>query len=385
VTIGSDRTQVVAFRLASHNLAERLGSRSLVRAAAACGIQETPVASAAPAFLARVEKLTPATLDRALREDRILVTVWAMRGAPYVVPANDLAPFTVGALPRDATSFKQSMGGWSDELERAGLDPFETLDQMVAAARDLLDRRTMNVNELRDALYRRVRSLAKVKRPSFARDDMPEPLFRAVGTTGAICIVEGRGTDAVLARTDQWLKTMPPQPDPDRARAELARRFLHCDGPSTPQRFAEWTERSLSDAKDAFRLIEEETIDVAVDRTAAFLLARDEEAFSSPPQPRGVRLLPVQDPYLQQRDRATVVLREGDRRKLWQPVRGPGGVLVDGEIVGTWRSRSKAKRLEVTVDPFGRMTRATRDAIEGEAARLAPFRGAADVEVTFEG
>jgi hypothetical protein len=38
-----------------------------------------------------------------------------------------------------------------------------------------------------------VRSLSKVKRPKFARDDMPEPLFRAVGTTGTACIVARPG------------------------------------------------------------------------------------------------------------------------------------------------------------------------------------------------
>lgn len=367
--------------MASHNLTRPLGARSLVKAAAACGIQETPTASAALALLARVEKLMPTAVDRALRQDRSLVTLWAMRGAPYVVPAGDLGPFTVGALPADRTSSKRSMGGWSDALERAGLDPFETLDQMASAARALLDGRTMNVNHLRDAIYRRVRSLAKVKRPSFARDDMPEPLFRAVGTTGAVCMVAGRGTDAELARTDQWLERMPPVPDPAEARAELARRFLHCYGPAIPQAFAEWTERSLADAKDAFGLIEGETIEVALDRTRALLLRRDEKAFSSPPEPRGVRLLPVQDPYLQQRDRATLLPREADRRKLWRPVRGPGGVLVDGEIVAIWRARTRGKRLEVSVEPFGRQTRRARDAIEAEAARVAPFRGCEDVEV----
>lgn len=340
--------------------------------------------SAAAAFLARVEKLPLATLERALRDDRTLVTVWAMRGAPYVVPANDLGPFTVGALPRDRASFKQTLGGWSAALERAGLDPFETLDVAASAARDLLDGRTMNVNELRDAIYRRVPALAKVERPAFAHDDMPEPLFRAVGTVGAFCIVHGRGTDAELARTDQWLEAAPAPPDPAESRAELARRFLHCYGPATAQRFAEWTGRSVGDARDAFHLIEGETIEVTVDGTRALLLARDERALSSPPEPRGVRLLPVQDPYLQQRDRATLVRREADRRRLWQPVRGPGGVLVDGEVEAVWRARTKGKRLEVSVEPFGRLARRSLDAIEAEAVRLAPFRGCQAVEVRLD-
>jgi hypothetical protein len=293
-----------------------------------------------------------------------------MRGAPHVVPSADLGVFTMGALPVDRVSFKQSLGGWSDALEEAGLDVFETLDRMVTAARALLDGRTMNVNELRDRIYARVRALSKVKRPSFARDDMPEPLFRAVGTSGAACIVAGRGTNADLARTDQWLQPPPPALEPAEARAELARRFLHCYGPATAQHFADWTERSLADAREGFSLIEEELVEIPLGRSKAWLLNRDQNALSSPPQPSGVRLLPVQDPYLQQRDRATVLPDEQDRRRLWQAVRGPGGVLVDGEIVGTWRPRKAGAKLKVL------------DGIEAGAERIAPFRGCETAEVS---
>jgi hypothetical protein len=376
-----ERDQILAFRLAGHNLTRRLGPRSVTRAAAACGIQETPLGSAAIAFLARIEKLTPALLDRALFADRTLISVWAMRGAPYVVPAGDLAVFTLGALPIAAVSFKQSLGGWSDALEKVGLDPFETLERMASASQTLLDGRTLNVNDLRDGIYRRVRSLSKVKRPVFARDDMPEPLFRAIGTTGSICIVAGRGTDTELARTDQWVGRTPPRPDPSEARAELARRFLHCYGPATAQQFADWTQRSLADAKKAFALIEEELIEVSLDRAKSWLLRRDDKAFSSPPQPTGVRLLPAQDPYLQQRDRATVLPKEVDRRRQWQAIRGPGAVLLNGEIVATWRARTKGTRLEVTIEPFGRLTPPAREAISAEAEGIAPFRGCETAQI----
>jgi hypothetical protein len=289
----------------------------------------------------------------------------------------------VGALPLDPTSFANSLGGWADALEQAGLDLFVTLERMVSAARALLDGRTLNVNDLRDQIYARVRSLSKVRRPAFARADMPEPLFRAVGTAGAVCIVDGRGTDAELARTDQWLKSATTAPDRALSRSDLARRFLHCFGPATAQHFADWTQRSLADAKDAFSLIEEELVAMAVAGKRAWLLRRDQNAFLSPPEPGGTRLLPVQDPYLQQRDRSTVMPKEAFRRKLWQPTRGPGGVLVDGEIVGTWRARTKRARLEVTVEPFGRLPRGARDGIEAEADRIVPFRDCETVEVSF--
>jgi hypothetical protein len=377
-----DRDQVLAYRLAAHHLTQRLGPRS-VEKAASCGIQETPKGTAGVALSARIEGLTPAAFERALYERRTLLTIWSVRGAPYVVPAADLGVFTVGALPIDAGSFRESMGGWSDALEEAGLDVRDTLDQMVEAARGLLNGRSINVNELRDRIREEVAPLSKVRRPDFTRDDMPEPLFRAVGTMGAVCIVSGRGTDAQLARTDQWLETPLAETGRDEARAELARRFLHGYGPTTARHFADWTQRSLADAKEAFSLIEAELEQVQLEGTKGWLLRRDVRALSSPPEPLGVRLLPVHDPYLQQRDRATVIRDAASRRKLWQPVQGPGGLLVDGEIAGTWRSRIKRARLAVTVEGFSRLTPSTRGAIAEEAERVAPFRGCETAEVSF--
>jgi hypothetical protein len=353
----------------------------MVRAAAACGIQETPLGSAAVALAARVDGLNPAALDRAMVRDRTLVQVWSLRGAPYVVPARDLDVFTAGAMPVDRASFNVFLGGWAPAIERAGLDPFELLDRMATAARSLLDGRSLDVNELRDAILRRARSLSRIRRPNEARHDMPEPLYRAIGLTGAACIVEGRGTDAVLARTDQWLGKAPPRADPEAARAELVRRFLHCYGPSTPQRFAQWTSRSPRDAKAAFELVAEELVEVRVPEGPAWHLASDRKALASPLAPSGVRLVPVQDPYLQQRDRATVLPDDRARRKLWRPVGGPGGVLVDGEVVGTWRARAARDRLTMTVEPFGRLPRGARAAIGEEAERLAPLRGCRTAEV----
>lgn len=379
-----DRDQVVAFRMATHNLSMRLPSASMVEAAGPSGVQETPTGSAALAFLARVDGMTPGELEQALRNERSLVSIWSVRGAPYVVPSTDVDVFSRGALPLDLASFKQTLGGWTGSLADAGLDPFDVLDQVAAAARELLDGRTMNVNELRDEIYARTPSLASVDRPSGAHADMPEPLFRALGTTGVACIVANRGTDAELARLDQWLSRTPGDAqDRDTARAELVRRFLHSYGPAPARQFAEWSQRSTADAKDAFTLIADELVEVTTDHGRAFVLEADQPLLAAPPEPVGVRLLPVQDPFLQQRDRSTLVSDDTNRRRLWQPVRGPGGVLIDGEICGVWPSRTKPPRLEVTIEPFRRLLRAEEGGIEAEAALIAPFRNCETVQVNY--
>jgi hypothetical protein len=44
----------------------------------------------------------------------------------------------------------------------------------------------------------------------------------------------------------------------------------------------------------------------------------------------------------------------------------PGALLVDGDIVGTWRRKEHV----VTVQSWRRLARAARDAVEAEAATL---------------
>jgi hypothetical protein len=298
-----ERDQILAFRLASHHLTARLSAGSLAAAAAACGIQDTPLNTAPLAFHARVAELGPADVGRALTADKSLLGVWSARGAPYVVPTADAAVFTAGALPVDQVSFGVFLGGWAASLEAAGLSVPELLDAMASAAMQALDGRPLLIDELRTQIARRVPALKGVSRPSGAHADLPEPLLRALGLLGLVCIAAEPGsdprlarTDAKVARTDRWLGR--PLRDGDRppARAELARRFLHCYGPSTPRAFAEWTTRSVADARDAFALLDEELVEIDAAGTKAWALVADADALADPPQADGIRLLPPQRP-----------------------------------------------------------------------------------------
>jgi DNA glycosylase AlkZ-like len=385
-----ERDQILAFRLASHHLAARLSAGSLAAAAAACGIQDTPLNTAPLAFHARVAELGPADVGRALTADKSLLGVWSARGAPYVVPTADAAVFTAGALPVDQVSFGVFLGGWAASLEAAGLSVPELLDTMASAAMQALDGRPLLIDELRTQIARRVPALKGVSRPSGAHADLPEPLLRALGLLGLVCIAAEPGsdprlarTDAKVARTDRWL--VRPLRDGDRppARAELARRFLHCYGPSTPRAFAEWTTRSVADARDAFALLDEELVEIDAAGTKAWALAADAEALAGPPQADGIRLLPPQDPYLQQRDRTTLLPDKTLHPRVWRPVRPPGVVLTAGQLVATWRSRRAGKRLAVTVEPFAPSATPTRAAIQAEADRIALLRDCEAAQLTF--
>jgi hypothetical protein len=385
-----ERDQILAFRLASHHLTTRLPAGSLAAAAAACGIQDTPLNTAPLAFHARVAELGPADVGRALTADKSLLGVWSVRGAPYAVPTADAAVYTAGALPVDQVSFGVFLGGWAASLEAAGLSPPELLDAMARAAMQALDGRPLLIDELRTQIARRVPALKGVSRPSGAHADLPEPLLRALGLQGLVCIAAEPGsdprlarTDAKVTRTDRWLDGPLPDGDRPRARAELARRFLHCYGPSTPRAFAEWTTRSVADARDAFTSLDEELVEVDAAGTRAWALAADADALANPPQADGIRLLPPQDPYLQQRDRTTLLPDKTLHPRVWRPVRPPGVVLTAGQLVATWRSKRAGKRLAVTVEPFAPLATPTRAAIQAEADRIALLRDCQAAQLTF--
>ena len=57
---------------------------------------------------------------------------------------------------------------------------------------------------------------------------------------------------------------------------------------------------------------------------------------------------------------------------------GPAGtpfLLVDGVCAGIWRRRKTAKRIELTVEPARRLTRAERAGVDAEAERIGAFLG----------
>lgn len=370
-----DRHQILAFRLSRHHLIERLPAGSMIQAVAAAGIQETPRQTASLALHARVADVSLAELDQALKQDKTLLTIWSLRGAPYLVPTQDAAVFTSGAKPTGGDSWKAFFGGWADSLSV----PLEHLvEQTAEVARVVLDGRQLEVDALRQEIARRMKEIRDLDRPSGAHADLPEPLFRAMGQLGIACIADTRRmTDALLARTDQWLGKAPAPVDQDIVQAELLRRYLRCYGPASHQSFAEWTLRSLPDVRAIFELIEPELVQVnAKRRPTEWLLASDVEAATSPPEPTGVRLIPAQDPFLQQRDRDRLLPDRDLRRRLWRPVGAPGLVLVDGQPKGVWTSQRRGKSIQFTVDPFDRITAAEHHAIAAEADSLAPLREA---------
>jgi hypothetical protein len=285
---------------------------------------------------ARVEGTEPSTW-----EDPSLVQLWGPGSNAYVVAATDRAVFSLGRLPEDAAGRRRA-------------------EESAARLHALLGGERMSYAEAGRALGVHPNAL------------------RYGATTGTI-LMRWDGAHPPTVWT-----VPPPDVDPRDARLELVRRYLHVLGPATPEGFARWAGVSPRQGTASFEALGGSLAQVRTPIGDGWILAGDEPAFRSGGGTAApARLLPSGDPYVLLRgtDRDLLVPDPGRRRALWPARVWPGAVLVDGEIVGTWR-RAEAT---LTVQPWRRLSRAARAAVEAEAASL-PLAGApGDAVVRWEG
>jgi hypothetical protein len=160
-----------------------------------------------------------------------------------------------------------------------------------------------------------------------------------------------------------------PDVDPAEARLELARRYLHIFGPGTPAGFANWAGINAPGGQVAFDALEGSLTPVGTPVGDGWILSEDEATLRAPAAaPAGARLLPSGDAYflLQGADRELLVPEADRRRLLWTARVWPGAVLVDGEIVGTWR-RATA---DLAIELWEPLSPVEREAVEAEAISL---------------
>lgn len=367
-----DRSRVLAFRLANQQLSRRGG----LEPAAATAPQNTPPGSALLALRVRSD-VSAAQVASALEEERTLVQVWSLRGSPCVVPSAELALFTVGLLPDDEESWRAVVQGFVPMIDEMGLTATETMGLVIEATRDALDGKVLTKRELGVALGKRLpKSFAKWMEPD-AFSSFAAILTRAASLTGEFVIAPRVGNEASFLRTDQWLAPAPAGRD---ARADIVRRYLRLYGPSTPDDFASWSGIAPAYAKGSWEMVASELSEVSYEGRRQFVLSGDKRRLASAKPARGIRLLPPYEPWLQQRDRATVVPDKSLHKRIWKATGNPGVVLLNGEVVALWRQKKNGRVLQLTVEDLGDVV--DLDPIRTEAEPYAAFRGCSKTVVT---
>jgi len=330
------RAQILSFRRRAGALDQRLplGPASL-RQAAWAGLQDSMPRAALFSIHARVAQTMPSTW-----EDPSLVQLWGPHFSVFVVARRDLAVFSLARLPDDARGRQRA----------------EHLAERLSA---MLAGRKMGYGDAGDALGVDPNSL------------------RYAAATGTVLIRWDGARQATI-----WTQG-PPEMDAGEARLELARRYLHIYGPTTAQEFGQWAGIGARSALSAFAALGPSLLAVQTPVGDGWILSEDESGYrAAAGPPAAARLLPSGDAYLLLHGAARqLLIPNADHQALLWPTRvWPGGVLVDGEIVGTWRRSSAI----VTVQLWRTLSPAQRQAVTAEAHSLPLAGGEARIALRWQ-
>ena len=363
-----DPEQVVAFRLARHGLATR--SAPTLAQAAACPASDFSRGSALLALAARTDAVTREGYDRAVDAGELWVGP-SLRAAIHTQDPADAARFGPALVAADDDELAEQLGtGARRDLARVGIPAGAALAEVTDATRQALARgRALTKDELHEELRARVRDELLPWCKGCASHHVSPMIWRYAGVQAGV---------RYDARRRMRLGPRDRRKPPPAAGA--ARAFLRWYGPATVKGLAAWAGMAQAQARRVWETLGDDLAEVRVDGASGWLLREDEPELQSPPQSRGVRLLPPRDPYLQHPDRSAVTMDAAVRKRLFRPVGGPGAVLQDGRLAGLWRVRARGRRAELEVEALGQVDR---EDLEAEAARVAALRGAEEAEVRW--
>lgn len=342
------------------------------------GIHATDPASVYLGLRARVSGLTPDALPTALYDDRTLLKILGMRRTMFVTPVDVAAVVQAGVtLALHAAQRRRLIGmirdagitddpeAWLTRAEAEALDALDALGEATAA--DLAKRVPALRQQLSFGAGRKWQGTVGVS----------TRLLFLLATEGRI--IRGRPKGSWLsslyrwAPIDRWIEGgLEPWP-PNRARAELARRWLRAFGPGTRRDLQWWTGWTVAQTKAA--IADVGAVEVALDGGQPGLALPDDAEGRTPEAAPWAALLPALDTTtMAWADRAFYLAEHAAALFDRNGNAGPT-IWVDGRVVGGWAQRPDGAVVHRLFEDVGReRVRLIEAEIEAVEAWLGPNR-----------
>ncbi|WP_411698475.1 winged helix DNA-binding domain-containing protein [Conyzicola sp.] len=319
---------------------------------------------------ARMARVTVADIDRALYDDRVVVTQLAMRRTLFAFPRH-LVPAVLGsAAARVATSEHTRM---ARDVERAGIAPNGSawLEDARAGVTSAL---SGGPGAFFAAELRRAVPLIDVTVPTTADESWSAPqVLTLLGAEGTIV----RGPSSGSFPTARPLWTLPARwlgsevavMDPADGYRELVHRWLRAFGPGTEDDIVWW----LGATKAAVRLAirELDAVQATLDGEQRGWILRDDVDAVAEPAPWTALLPPLDPTVMGWKGRAFYL---GGRGPQLFDSRGNAGTTAwaDGRVVGSWIQDAQAV---VSVRLLEPVSTGAREALNDQASRLTSWLG----------
>ena len=305
----------------------------------------------------RMANAIEATIEQAIA-DRAIVRTWPMRGTLHFVAAADARWIPALLTPRIIA------------MSAARRRQLELDDAVLASSRELFIGALQGGKQLtRDAMYQ-VLEAAGIS-PAGGRG---LHILGHLAQEGLICFGLRAGKQHTFALLDEWVPAAR-HLERDQALAELARRYFTSHGPATIQDFMWWSGLTMADAKAGLEMAKSHLAREVIGGRAYWLPASMLDAIGLAP---AGYLLPAYDEYtVAYTDRGAILdpahaRLEHSRDGILNPT-----IVVDGQVVGTWKRTLKNDTVTITPRPFAPFTEHQASAIAAAARRYGEFLGAA--------
>ena len=267
--------------------------------------------------------------------DREIVRSWPMRGTLHFAPAEDLGWML--SLTRDR--MVKGAAGRHRQLE---LDEASFATAARIAEKELAKSEVISRTALLAAFDAAGLSTAGQR---------GNHLLWYLNVTGLLVFGPLDGKQHSFVLLSDWVRSGRALSG-DEALAEFARRYFASHGPATDRDFAWWSSLTLTEARRGLAAVAHELERLELDNTIYYHRAGLEPAAD------GVFALPGFDEYLLgYQDRSAPLAPDLSARIV------PGGngvflptIVVNGEVVGTWRRTTTTKQLSLEIVPLTTMS-----------------------------
>jgi winged helix DNA-binding protein len=368
-TLDVDRAQVMAYRIAVGGLHRDQGKAADL-AVLDIGVQQTVPGSVATSLAARLPDPKDAV---GINDDPAFTVAWTYRGAAHLMRTADLPQLARDLWPVGEDDAIARLAGAGIVFRKTGIAGLDAWRKGATAMRKIVGDEMVK-GAVSTAITKALPDGYGYDCRSCKATHIYGSLFQDVALGAGVQVLSGSPT-TLAPIPKRW--PIPKGPDQP---ARAVRPYLHVLGPATMNEIAAFLGTTQ---KIARTMLPDDVVEVRADGRKAYLLESDVDAVRKPREPDVVRLVPPFDPLLQPRERELIVPDEGQRKTLWRMIGNPGAVLVDGEVLGSWKAKLARKRLAITVEEFAPLTRAWKKKVAEEADRVAIARGVEGADVTY--
>jgi len=363
MALSLSRQEVCRLRFRAQRLTHQSSGRSIPEVVQQlCGIQAQELPAAVLSLRPRTNGLLANAVEQARVVERSIVRVWGPRGTLHLLAATDLK----WLLSLFGPVFN---AGNKKRRVELGLDE-EACTRGSKLLRNIL---------AEHGPLTRAEIVAHLAAKGLRLEGQAVPHFLGYcALNGLLCWGLMKAGEPTYILLMDWLEDWKFLPASEsNPYPELALRYLAAYSPAQPEDFASWSGLSLKEIRPAWKEIANQLLEVQIEQQIAWMLKTQadwlEELASTP---LSVRLLPRYDTYLLgYRSRDFMVDTTYAKR-----INAGGGIIhptivVDGQVLGVWKTKKQKDGLKVLIEPFEPLTSEVQAGIEAEIQDLVRFSG----------